>query len=77
MEADLLDFAMTEFADVVSGRKIFTTVARSVGGQTLRKQLGGGRTKLSASIVFPTKSAKQPVLREGIVLQTFLTNYVK
>ena len=37
--ADLLEFAVAEVADVVSGRKKFKTAAKSVGNQTLRKQL--------------------------------------
>ena len=64
--ADLLEFAVPEIAEVVSGRKSFKTAAKSVGKQTLRKQLGEGsrrRTvgsrKRPASKVIPTKSAKQ------------------
>ena len=65
--ADLLEFAVPEIAEVVSGRKNFKTAAKSVGRQTLRKQLGegsrrgtaGSRRKRSASRVIPTKSAKQ------------------
>ena len=65
--ADLLEFAVPEIAEVVIGRKNFKTAAKSVGRQTLRKQLGQGegsrrRTgsrKRSASSVIPTKSAKQ------------------
>ena len=71
--ADLLDFAVPEIAEVVSGRKNFMTAAKSEGRQTLRKQLGeesrrrkgavGGRErgsrKKTASRVFPTKSTKQ------------------
>ena len=40
--ADLLEFAVPEIAEVVSGRKKFKTAAKSVGRQTLRKQLGEG-----------------------------------
>ena len=40
--ADLLEFAVPEIAEVVSGRKNFKTAAKSVGKQTLRKQLGEG-----------------------------------
>ena len=40
--ADLLDFAVPEIAEVVSGRKNFKTAAKSVVRQTLRKQLGEG-----------------------------------
>ena len=56
--ADLLEFAVPEIAEVVSGRKNFKTAAKSVGKQTLRKQLGEGR-KRSVSRIIPTKSAKQ------------------
>ena len=37
--ADLLEFAVPEVADVVSGKKNFKTAAKSVGRQTLRKQI--------------------------------------
>ena len=65
--ADLLEFAVPEIAEVVSGRKNFKTAAKSVGRQTPRKQLGEGEgsrrwtgsRKRSASRVIPTKSAKQ------------------
>ena len=57
--ADLLEFAVPEIAEVVSGRKNIKTAARSVGRQTLRKQLCSGSRKQSASRVIPTKSAKQ------------------
>ena len=40
--ADLLEFAVPEIAEVVIGRKSFKTAAKSVGKQTLRKQLGEG-----------------------------------
>ena len=48
--ADLLEFAVPEVADVVSGKKIFKTAAKSVGRQALRKQLGGGKQKRSIPI---------------------------
>ena len=58
--ADLLEFAVPEIAEDVSGRKNFKTAAKNVGRQTLRKQLDeGSRRKRSASRVIPTKSAKQ------------------
>ena len=64
--ADLLEFAVPEFSEVISGRKNFKTAAKSVGGQTLRKQLGSGSRKRKgavgvrqASRLVPTKSAKQ------------------
>ena len=40
--ADLLEFAVPEIAEVVSGRKNFKRAAKSVGKQTLRKQWGEG-----------------------------------
>ena len=40
--ADMLEFAMPEIAEVVRGGKNFKTAAKSVGNQTLRKQLGEG-----------------------------------
>ena len=68
--ADLLEFAVPEIAEVVSGRKNFKTAAKSVGKQTLRKQLGEGSRRAvgSASVrqggskrrrIIPTKSTKQ------------------
>ena len=53
--ADLLEFAVPEIAEVVSGRKNFKSAAKSVGKQTLRKQLGSGKQ----GRVIPTKSTKQ------------------
>ncbi len=55
MGADLLEFAVPEVADVVSGKKFFKTAAKSVGRQTLRKQLEGGKQKRS----IPVKSLKR------------------
>ena len=73
VSSDLLEFAVPEIAEVVCGRKNFKTAAKSVGRQTLRKQLCSGSSKRkgaigvrqgrsrkrSASRVIPTKSAKQ------------------
>ena len=56
--ADLLEFAVPEIAEVVSGRKNFKTAAKSVGKQTLRKQLGEGSRSKQRRII-PTKSTKQ------------------
>ena len=55
MGADLLEFAVPEVADIVRGNKKFRTAAKSVGRQTLRKQLGGGPQKRS----IPVKKLKQ------------------
>ena len=56
---DLLEFAVPEIAEVVSGRKNFKTAAKSLGKRTQKKHLGEGSRKRSASRVIPTKSAKQ------------------
>ena len=53
--ADLLEFAVPEEADVVSGKKKFKTAAKSVGRQTLGKQLGDAKQKRS----FPAKKLKR------------------
>ena len=45
--ADLLEFAVPEVADVVSGKKSFKTAAKNLGRQTLRKQLGSGKQQRS------------------------------
>ena len=50
---------MPEIVEVVSGRKNFKTAAKSVGKQTLKKQLGEGNRKRTASKIIPTKSTKQ------------------
>ena len=82
---------MPEIAEIVSVRKNIKTAAKSVGRQTLRKQLGegshrgkgavgvrqGGSTKRSASRVIPTKSAKQISRSRRDLLQIFLINHVE
>ena len=57
--ADLLEFALPEIAEVVSGRKNFKNAAKSVGKQTLKKQLGQGSRKRTGSRIIPTKSTKE------------------
>ena len=54
--ADLLEFAAPEIGEVISSRKSFKTAAKSVGKQTLKKQLGSGSKQRS---IIPTKSTKQ------------------
>ena len=55
MGAGLLEFAVPEVAEIVSEKNNFKTAAKSVGRQTLRKQLGGGRQKRSS----PLKNLKR------------------
>ena len=53
--ADLLEIAVPEVTDNVSGKNNFKTAAKSLRRQTLRKQLGGGKQKRS----IPVKNLKQ------------------
>ena len=57
--ADFLEFAAPEIAVVVSGRKNFKTAAKNVVREILRKQLGNGNRKSTASRVIQTKTAKK------------------
>ena len=57
--ADLLESAVPEIAEVAGGRNNLKTAAKTVGRQTLRKQLSSGSRKRTASRVIPAKSAKQ------------------
>ena len=43
--ADLVEIAVPEIEEDVSGRKNFKTIAKSVGQQTLRKRLCSGSRK--------------------------------
>ena len=73
--AVLMDFVLPETADVVSDGKKFKTAAKSVGSQTLRKQLGSGSRKMSTSKLTPVKSAKQTNRSRGECQKTFFINY--
>ena len=76
----MLEFALREIAEVVSGRKNFKTAAKSVGKQTLRKHLVEGEgsrrqkgavgvwqgsRKNTTSRIIPTKSTKQSSWSRG------------
>ena len=52
--ADLLEYAVPEMAEVISGKKNLKSAVTSVGKKTLRKQLGGGSERTRRFI--PTKS---------------------
>ena len=65
--ADMLEFAVPEVVEVISGRNSFKTAAKSVEKQTLRKQFGeGSRSAVGRQggskrrRTTPTKSTKQP-----------------
>ena len=61
--ADMLEFAAPEIGEVITGRKSFKSAAKSMGKQTLRKELAEGsrrRTGGSKSRrIIPTKTTKQ------------------
>ena len=42
IRADMMEFAAPEIGEVISGRKSFKSAAKSVGNQTLKKQLVEG-----------------------------------
>ena len=67
---DLLEFAVPEEADVLSGKKNFKTAAKSVGRQTLRKQIGSGKQKRS----IPVKNSKRSSRSRGDIF-TNIANY--
>ena len=75
--ADLLEFSVPKIADVFSDRKIFKIAAKSVGRQTLRKQLVSDSRKKSASRVIPTKYTKKPVGSPDAFLHLIPINHVE
>ena len=50
ISADMLQFAAPEFRDVINGRKSFKSAAKSVGKQTLKKQLGEGSCRRKGAV---------------------------
>ena len=67
--ADLLELAVPEIAVVVSGRKNIKTAAKTVGRQTLRKQLESGSRRMIASRVIPKKLHNKTIGREEIFFE--------
>ena len=70
INADMLEFAEPETGEVISGRKSFKSAAKSVGNQTLKRQLGEGSRRREPQAdgrkggskqrrIIPTKSTKQ------------------
>ena len=68
--ADMFEFAAPEIGEVITGRISFKTVAKSVGKQTLKKQLAKGSRRRKGAVggreggskqrrIIPTKSTKQ------------------
>ena len=58
--AGVFEFVVPEVADVVSEQKIFKSAAKSVGKQTLRKQLGGGKQKRSIPVKKMERNCRSP-----------------
>ena len=75
--ADLLEFAVPELAEVVSGGKNFKASAKSVGRQTLSKQLGSGNKRGLRAESFQQNLQNKSVGCEETFLQTFLNNHVE
>ena len=75
--ADLLEFAVPEIAEVVSGRKNFKTAAESVGKRTLKKNWVKGAGKGLQAESIQQNLLNNPVGREETFLQTFLVDHVK
>ena len=76
VSADLLEFAVPEIAEVVSGRKNFKTAAKSVGKQTLENNWVKVAA-LNKGESFHQNLLNNPVGREETFLQTFLVDHVE
>ena len=57
--ADLLEYAVPEMAEVISGKKNLKLTVTSVGKKTLRKQLGVGSNLKRTRRFIPTKSTNK------------------
>ena len=75
--AGLLEFAVPEIADVVSGRKKLPDSRKSVGRQFLSKQMGSFSKTKTASRVIPTKSSKHYSRSGKVALQALLNIQVE
>ena len=72
--ADMLEFAVPEIGEVVSGRKNFKTAAKSVGKKTLIKNWVKVK---NIGESFQQNLLNNPVGREETFLQKFLVEHVK
>ena len=76
--AELLEFAVPEIAEVVSGRKNIKTAAKCVGRQNLREMLGKGAAGNAVQAEsFQQNLQNKSVGRGETFLQTFLINHVE
>ena len=75
--ADMLEFAVPEIAEVVSGRKNFKTAAKSVGKKTLRKLgegEGQGSRRWTGSRAVGSASVRQASRKQRRIIPTKSTN---
>ena len=73
----MFEVAVSEIEEVVSGRKKLKTIAKDVGTETVRKQLGGGKKK-SERRTGRTRSISQKLDRKTAALaKTFLTTKIE
>ena len=70
---DMLEVDALETGEVIRGRKSFKTAAKSVGKQTLNKELS---TSSKQKRIIPTKSTKHSSRSRRDILQTFLVFHV-
>ena len=75
VSADLLEFAVTEFAEIVSGRKKLKKAENNVGRQTLKEQLCSGSRETTASSIIPTKSAKRASLSRTVISENIFEQW--
>ena len=80
----MLEFAVPETGEVISGRKAFKTAAKSVGKQTLRKQLGEGSRSVvgrqggsKQRRIIPAKSTKQSSRSRRDIFKNILKTFLK
>ena len=80
----MLEFAAPEIGEVISVRKGFKSAAKSVGNQTLKKQLGKGNSRRTGGSKqrreeesIQQNLPNNPVDFEETFLQTFLVDHVK
>ena len=74
LDADMMEFTSPETEEIVGGRKSFKHAEKSLGWQTLRKQINSGSKQKRIN---PTNVTKKLVGHLGIFLQNFLVNHVK
>ena len=72
--ADMLEFAVPEIGEVIGCIKSFESAAKSVGKQTLEKELDSGSKQREIN---PTKTTKQSSRSQETFWQTFLVHHIR